>query len=141
MLLVDTNVLVDVLENDPAWADWSVRQLRAQAQVHELFINPVIYAELSLAFDSVEALDSEIENMGLQVYELPRPALFLAGRALVKYRRRGGFRTNVLADFFIGAHAAVLNCGILTRDGRRYRTYYPRITLVEPKGDAAPRIR
>ena len=141
MLLVDTNVLLDVLENDPAWADWSIRQLRAHAQVHELFINPVIYAELSLAFDSVEALDSEVENMGLQVHELPRPALFLAGHALVKHRCGGGLRTNVLADFFIGAHAAVLNCGILTRDGRRYRTYYPRVTLVEPQADAAPRSR
>ncbi len=141
MLLVDTNVLIDVFENDPDWADWSIRQLRAQAQVHELFINPVIYAELSLAFDSVEALDSEIENMGLKVRELPHPALFLAGRAFVKYRRGGGLRTNVLADFFIGAHAAVLNCGILTRDGRRYRTYYPRVALVEPNEGAAPRSR
>ena len=141
MLLVDTNVLVDVLENDPAWADWSVRQLRAQAQVHELLINPVIYAELSLAFDSVEALDTVVANMGLKVHELPRPALFLAGRAFVKYRRGGGLRTNVLADLFIGAHAAVLNCGILTRDSRRYRTYYPRVTLIEPNGSTAPRTR
>lgn len=109
MLLIDTNVLVDVVEDDPAWADWSVRQLRAQAQVHELFINPVIYSELSLAFDSVKALDEVIENMGLSFKELPRPALFLAGRAFMKYRREGGTRTNVLADFFIGAHAAVLS--------------------------------
>lgn len=135
MLLVDTNVLLDVLEDDPAWADWSVRQLRAQAQVHELFINPVIYSELSLAFDSVKAVDEAIEGMGLGLHELPRPALFLAGRAFVKYRREGGTKTNVLPDFFIGAHAAVLSCGILTRDGRRYRSYFPRVSLVAPVED------
>lgn len=132
-MLVDTNVLVDVLEDDPAWADWSIRQLRAQAQVHDLLINPVIYSELSLAFESVEALDKVIENLGLGFQEIPRPALFLAGRAFVKYRREGGAKANVLADFFIGAHAAVLGCGILTRDARRYRNYFPRVALVAPE--------
>ena len=132
MLLVDTNVLVDVLEDDPAWADWSVRQLRAQSQVHELLINPVIYAELSLTFDSFQALDDAIEGMGITVKELPRPALFLAGKAFVKYRRGGGSKGNVLADFFIGAHAAVLGCPILTRDARRYRGYFPSVLLIVP---------
>ena len=132
MLLVDTNVLVDVLEDDPAWADWSVRQLRAQSQVHELLINPVIYAELSLTFDSFQALDDAIEGMGITVKELPRPALFLAGKAFVKYRRGGGSKGNVLADFFIGAHAAVLGCPILTRDARRYRGYFPTVVLIVP---------
>lgn len=132
MLLVDTNVLLDVVEDDPTWAVWSIRQLRAQAQVHELIINPVIYAELSLAFESVEAVDQCIEGMGLRVDDLPRPALFLAGRAFVKYRREGGAKANVLADFFIGAHAAVVDCAILTRDGRRYRNYFPRVSLIGP---------
>ena len=136
MLLVDTNVLVDLFEDDPHWADWSLRQLRAQAQVHQLFINPVIYAEVSLAFDSVNELDETIERIGLRIDEVPRPALFLAGRAFLKYRRARGTRTNVLADFFIGAHASVLGCGILTRDGRRYRNYFPRVPLVTP--DEAP---
>jgi predicted nucleic acid-binding protein len=131
-MLVDTNVLLDVLEDDPAWSDWSIRQLRAQAQVHELFINPVIYSELSLAFDSVKAMDEAVESIGLSYQELPSPALFLAGRAFVKYRREGGTKANVLTDFFIGAHAAVLSCGILTRDGRRYRNYFPRVPLVTP---------
>lgn len=133
MLIVDTNVLLDVLENDAQWAEWSVRQLRAQAQVHELFINPVIYSELSLAFDSVKAMDDIIEGMGLGFQELPRPALFLAGRAFVKYRREGGTKANVLTDFFIGAHAAVQSCGILTRDGRRYRNYFPTVMVVTPE--------
>ena len=130
---MDTNVLVDVLEDDPDWADWSVRQLRAQSQVHELLINPVIYAELSLTFDSVQSLDDAIEGMGIIVKELPRPALFLAGKAFVKYRRGGGSKGNVLADFFIGAHAAVLGCSILTRDARRYRSYFPSVSLLTPQ--------
>lgn len=132
MVLVDTNVLVDVLEDDPAWADWSVRQLRAQAQVHELIINPVIYSELSLAFESVQALDDAIDDMGVDLKEMPRPALFLAARAFVKYRRGGGGKANVLANFFIGAHAAVIGCAILTRDSRRYRGYFPRVRLILP---------
>lgn len=132
MLLVDTNVLIDVLEDDPAWADWSLRQLRAQSQVHELLINPVIYAELSLAFDAVEALDEAVDGMGLVLQPVPKPALFLAGKAYMRYRRAGGSKSNVLADFFIGAHAAVLGCAILTRDARRYRNYFPSVGLVLP---------
>jgi predicted nucleic acid-binding protein len=132
VLLVDTNVLIDVLEDDPSWADWSIRQLRAQAQVHELVINPIIYAELSLLFDSVASADKAIDSMGLVFAELPRPALFLAGRAHVKYRQGGGTKNNVLADFFIGAHAAVTGCGILTRDDRRYRNYFPTVALITP---------
>jgi len=133
MILVDTNVLLDVLENDPVWADWSLRQLRTQSQAHDLAVNPVIYAELSLAFNSVDSLDAALEGMGLIVRELPRAALFLAGRAFVKYRREGGSKSNVLSDFFIGAHAAVERWGILTRDARRYRNYFPTVALVTPE--------
>lgn len=132
MLLVDTNVLIDVLEDDPEWADWSIAQLRAQSKVHPLAINPIIYAELSLAFTKVEALDKAIENLGLTISELPRPALFLAGKAFTQYRRQGGKANNVLADFFIGAHAAVLGCPLLTRDARRYQTYFPSVVLITP---------
>lgn len=132
MLLVDTNVLVDVLEDDPEWADWSISQLRAQSKVHPLAINPVIYAELSLTFSTVEALDKTLEGLDLALMELPRPALFLAGKAFVHYRRQGGKKSNVLADFFIGAHAAVLKCPLLTRDARRYQTYFPSVVLITP---------
>lgn len=132
MLLVDTNVLVDVLEDDPAWADWSIGRLRAQSKIHPLVINPIIYAELSLTFSKVEALDQTIESMGLILKELPRPALFLAGKAFVLYRRKGGKKSNVLADFFIGAHAAVLGCPLLTRDAQRYRSYFPSVELITP---------
>lgn len=132
MILVDTNVLIDAFEDDPTWANWSISQLRAQAQVHELIINPVIYSELTLAFNSPDALDEALQQMGITLKELPRPALFLAGRAFVKYRRGGGSRTNVLADFFIGAQAAILGCGILTRDAKRYRNYFPTVPLITP---------
>lgn len=133
MLLVDTNVLVDVLESDPDWAGWSLRQLQAQSQVHDLVINPIIYAEVSLAFDSVAALDGVLVGMQIAVEEIPRPALFLAGRAFVKYRRSGGTKSNVLPDFFIGAHAAVLGCGILTRDARRYTQHFKTVPLITPE--------
>lgn len=132
MLLVDTNVLVDILEDEPEWADWSIGQLRAQSKIHPLAINPVIYAELSLTFSTVEALDKAIENLGMAVLELPRPALFLAGKAFVCYRRQGGKKNNVLADFFIGAHTAVLGCPLLTRDTRRYQNYFPSVNLITP---------
>ena len=132
MLIVDTNVLVDVLEDDPDWAEWSIGQLRAQAQVHQLVINPIIYAELSLAFATVEALDAVIDQMRLTVADVPRPALFLAGHAFLRYRRAGGPKSNVLSDFFIGAHAAVARCRLLTRDVQRYRAYFPTVELIAP---------
>jgi predicted nucleic acid-binding protein len=133
MLLVDTNVLVDVLEDDPEWADWSIGQLRAQSQIHRLAINPIIYAELSLTFSTVEALDRAIEDLDLTMIEIPRPALFLASKAFVRYRRLGGTKQNVLADFFIGAHAAVSGYPVLTRDTARYATYFPTLSLVTPE--------
>ena len=132
MVLVDTNVLVDVLENDAQWADWSIAQLRAQARVHRLLINPVIYAELSLTFSTVQLQDQTLADMGLDLVELPRPALFLAGKAFVRYRRQGGTRNNVLADFFIGAHAAVSGYTLLTRDARRYTSYFAGVRLITP---------
>lgn len=132
MLLVDTNVLIDVLEDDPQWADWSIDMLRRQSQVHRLAINPIIYAELSLTFSTVEALDEAVSGFGVDLRELPRPALFLAGKAFVAYRRTGGERKSVLADFFIGAHAAVEGWPILTRDPRKYRHYFPSVELLTP---------
>jgi hypothetical protein len=132
MLLVDTNVLVDVLEDDPEWADWSIGQLRAQSKIHRLAINPIIYSELSLTFSTVEALDRAIDDLGLTMIEIPRPALFLAGKAFVRYRRQGGKKQNVLADFFIGAQAAVSRYPILTRDTRRYSSYFTDVKLIAP---------
>ncbi|NWG76288.1 MAG: type II toxin-antitoxin system VapC family toxin [Rubrivivax sp.] len=132
MLLVDTNVLVDVLQNDPLWADWSIAQMRAQARLHALAINPIIYAEISLSFSTIEALDDVVRTLGLELRDLPRPALFLAAKAYVQYRRRGGSRGQVLPDFFIGAHAAVEGWPLLTRDARRFRTYFPTLQVLAP---------
>ena len=131
-MLVDTNILVDVLENDADWADWSVAQLQAQSKVHRLVINPIIYSELSLTFSSAEELDEVLDGMKLPVLEMPKPALFLAGKAFVQYRRSGGAKNNVLGDFFIGAHAAVSDLPLLTRDTRRYKNYFPSVKLVTP---------
>lgn len=132
MLLVDTNVLVDVLQNDPQWADWSIAQLRAQAKLHALVINPIIYAEMSLSFSTLEALDEVVSTMELELREIPRPALFLAARAYAQYRRRGGSKRQVLPDFFIGAHAAVEGWPLLTRDASRFKTYFPTLEVMAP---------
>jgi predicted nucleic acid-binding protein len=135
MLLVDTNVLVDVLVDDPQWAQWSIGQLRAQSKIQRLAINPIIYAELSLTFTTVEALEQTLHDLGLVLIEMPRAALFLAGKAFLRYRRQGGTKSNVLGDFFIGAHAAVSGHPVLTRDTRRYTAYFPSVVLVAPGHD------
>jgi predicted nucleic acid-binding protein len=133
--LVDTNVLFDVITDDPIWADWSVRQLEIQALQEQLIVNPVVYAELSVSFDRLEEVDAFLDGTGIDVADIPRSALFLAGKAFQTYRARGGPRTGVLPDFFIGAHAVVEDVGLLTRDARRYRSYFPSIRLITP-GDA-----
>ena len=135
MPLVDTNVLLDLFTNDPIWADWSTRQLRILSAREALIINAVVYAELSVGYDRVEALDAVLATISVELVEIPRAALFLAGRAFQTYRARGGSRTGVLPDFFIGAHAAVARVALLTRDARRYRSYFPTITLIT-QGDA-----
>ena len=132
MVLVDTNVLLDLFTADKDWADWSEFQLRAYAQVHRLLINPLIYAETSLAFDSPKLTDDALAVLGVDVAELPREALFLAGHAHVHYRRQGGAKAKTLTDFFIGAHAAVNDLILLTRDAARYRDYFPTVKLISP---------
>jgi hypothetical protein len=132
VILVDTNVIFDVLENDSKWFEWSSRQMRNQSRVHELLINPVIYAELAPGFASQRNLDQRLEIMDIGFSEISKPALFIAGVAHRYYRNAGGPRQSILADFFIGAHAAVLGCAILTRDVRRYQAYFPRVPLISP---------
>ena len=132
MVLVDTCVLLDVLQDDPQWATWSMAQMRAQAQLHALVINPVVYAELSAAFSTMEALDEALAQMQLAIQPIPKPALFLAGKAFLSYRRRGGTKTQVLPDFFIGAHAAVQGWPLLTRDPQRFRRAFSSLTLLTP---------
>jgi predicted nucleic acid-binding protein len=133
MILVDTNVLLDVVEDDPQWADWSQAQLEAASLSDRLAINPVIYSELSIAFARVEELERLLGEAGLAVEEIPREALFLAGKAFVEYRRRKGKKQGVLPDFYIGAHAAVMQWPLLTRDAGRYRGYFPTVRLITPE--------
>lgn len=130
MILVDTNVLLDVFQADPRWADWSERQLEAASFRAKLCINPVVYAEASVTFQEIETFEAAIRVLGLAVVETPREALFLAGKAYLQYRRRRGGRSGVLPDFLIGAHAAVTGVPILTRDAGRYRTYFPGVELI-----------
>ena len=131
-VLVDTNVLVDALTTDPAWAEWSTRQLAAAADRSTLVINPIVYTELSIGFPTIEALDGALEPHPLEREPLPYAAAFVAGRAFLEYRRRGGLRTSPLPDFYIGAHAAVAGYRLLTRDARRYRAYFSRLELIAP---------
>lgn len=132
MVLVDTNVILDVIEDDEVWAEWSQGQMDAIAMREDLTINPVIYAELSLAFARIEELEAFVASAEFRLLETPREALFLAGKAFLAYRKQGGTRTGVLPDFFIGAHAAVMDLPLLTRDSARYRTYFPDIQLIAP---------
>ena len=130
MVLVDTNVLLDIVQDDPDWGDWSQQQLEAASLRGPLAINAVIYAELSMAYERIEDVDRVVQQTGLHELTIPREALFLAGKAFLQYRRRRGGRTGVLPDFFIGAHAAVTGTPILTRDVRRYRTYFPTVEIL-----------
>jgi predicted nucleic acid-binding protein len=130
MILVDTNVLLDVLQDDPQWAEWSQQQLETVSLTDSLAINAVIYSELSMAFERIEDLDAVIAEASLTLEPIPREALFLAGKVFLDYRRRQGAKQGVLPDFYIGAQAAVNGWPILTRDVGRYRSYFPTVRLV-----------
>lgn len=130
--LVDTNVLLDIVTDDPKWAAWSLRQLDLVVAGGRLAINDVIYAELSVRFDLIEQLDAVLDDFRAELLPIPRPALFLAAKAFNSYRQAGGGRTGILPDFFIGAHAAVTQLPLLSRDARRYRSYFPEVELIAP---------
>jgi predicted nucleic acid-binding protein len=132
MTLVDSNVLLDVVTDSQTWADWSQTQLERAALHGPLVINSVIYAEISTRYATLDAVDSMLIDLNIDVAMTPRSALFLAGKAYLRYRAAGGLRTGVLADFFIGAHAAVEELPLLTRDSRRYRHYFPTVILITP---------
>ena len=133
MTLVDTNVILDLVTNDPDWSGWSIAQLEEAALKGPLCINDVVYAELSVRYARIEDLEAMLDDAAIEVARTPRDALFLAGKVFVQYRKSGGARTGVLPDFFIGAHAAVSGLPLLTRDGGRYRTYFPRMALIAPE--------
>jgi len=132
VILVDTNILIDIASGDENWAEWSINALADAMSRGPLAINAIIYSEFSLGFSTEAACDAEIARFDLLFLDLPRAAGFRAGRAFRDYRRRGGARSSALPDFFIGAQASVLGVPILTRDLGRYRTYFPEVELVAP---------
>lgn len=132
-ILVDTNVILDLFLDDPVWANWSETVLTQYSVDGALYINPIIYAELSIGFTRIEEMEEAISRAGFEMLALPKEALFLAGKVFLRYRQSGGTRPLPLPDFFIGAHAAVLNIPLMTRDGRRYRTYFPTLQWVTPE--------
>ena len=132
MVLVDTNVLLDVFLDDPEWSRWSIDALASANARGQLAINAVIYAEVAIAFAGIEELEQALSKAAVAWEPIPREALFLAGKAFLNYRKRHGAKSNVLPDFFIGAHAAVAEAPILTRDIGRYRSYFPTVDLIAP---------
>ena len=131
-VLVDSNVILDVFLNDLKWADWSESKLEEYSDHTSLYINSIIYSEISIGFELIEDLESAISKAGFQPLEIPKEALFLAGKAYIKYKRRKGVKRTPLPDFFIGAQAAVLNLELLTRDVTRYQSYFPTVKLITP---------
>ncbi|MBK5293890.1 MAG: type II toxin-antitoxin system VapC family toxin [Acidobacteriia bacterium] len=132
-VLVDSNVLLDIATDDPNWSDWSGRALAESAEHATLFINPIIYAEVSIGYTTIEALDAALPAMLYQREPLPWEAGFLAGKSFLQYRRRGGLRTSPLPDFYIGAHAAIGRLALLTRDAARYVSYFPKVQILAPE--------
>jgi hypothetical protein len=129
---VDSSVVLDVLTDDPAFYAASFACLVQWGSTHNLCIDPIVYAEVSVGFRRIEDLDDAIDGVGLAIRSVPRPALFLAGKAFESYRRRGGTKTSPLPDFLIGAHAAVEGAPLLTRDPARVRAAYPRLRIIDP---------
>lgn len=131
-ILVDSNVILDVFLNDLVWGDWSESKLEQYSYQSSLYINSIIYSEISIGFKLIEDLESAISKAGFHILEIPKEALFLAGKAYMKYKRRSGTKSTPLPDFFIGAQAAVMNLDLLTRDVSRYKSYFTTVKLISP---------
>ena len=131
-VFIDSNILLDVLTEDPKWFEWSSAALAAAADRHRLVINAVVYAEVSVRFSRIEDLEAALPPQLIEREAIPFEAAFLAGKCFQTYRQRGGARTSPLPDFFIGAHAAVAGYDLMTRDVGRYKTYFPRLTIIHP---------
>ncbi len=131
-ILVDSCVLLDIFTDDPDWADWSEKMLIMYSQTNTLYINSIIYTEVSIGFNNIEEVELAVKEAGVKVLEIPREALFLAGKTFLKYKRNKGTKSSTLPDFFIGAHAIVSSFNVLTRDIAKYKTYYPNLKLITP---------
>ncbi|MBT8365132.1 MAG: PIN domain-containing protein [Deltaproteobacteria bacterium] len=132
-ILVDSNIILDVFLDDPSWAEWSESNLEKFSSITKLFINPVVYSEVSIGFKRIEELESALNRAGFQMLEFPKEALFLAGKAFLEYRKKRGTKRSPLPDFYIGAQAAIFEMDLITRDVSRYRTYFPTVKLISPK--------
>lgn len=137
-ILVDSNIILDIFLNDPNWADWSETTLEKYSQQAVLCINSIIYSEVSIGFVQIEDLEAAMAKAGFQMLEIPKEALFLAGKVYLKYKKRKGIKRTPLPDFYIGAQAAVLHLDLMTRDISRYRTYFPNVTLISPHSQHLP---
>ena len=132
-MLIDSNVILDIFEDDPVWGAWSEAQLEYFSAFEPLYINPVIYAEVSIGFEQIEELEDAVNECGFSMLEIPKYALFRAGKAFIAYRKRGVSKLSPLPDFFIGAHAEISGLTLITRDATRYATYFPTVRLISPK--------
>ena len=136
MILVDSNIILDIVTDDSGWASWSQMNLDRAALTGPLLINGIIYAEVSARFESIEVFDDTLAILGIALDPIPRAGLFLAAKVYRRYRRAGGTRAGILSDFFISAHAAAKDCALLTRDPFRYRHYFPTVQLIIPELNA-----
>lgn len=134
---MDSNILLDIATNDPKWGKWSGKIIAECAERTTLILNPIIYAEVSVGFATIESLNAALPSSLYRREALPWEAGFLAGKSFLEYKRRGGIRTAPLPDFYIGAHAAIEDLVLLTRDSRRYRTYFPTVALLSPSPTSA----
>ena len=131
-IFLDSCVLLDLFTNDPHWGDWSENILEQYGRTNTLYINSIVYTEVSVGFTRIEEFESTISNLGIKVLEIPREALFLTGKIFLEYRRNKGTKRSPLPDFFIGAHALVANFELITRDVGKFSTYFPELTLIHP---------
>jgi predicted nucleic acid-binding protein len=131
-VLVDSNVLLDVATSDPSWGAWSSRMLEDAGDHAVLVINPLVYAEVSIGFPTIEDVEAALPADLYRREALPWEAAFLASKCFLDYRRAGGTKRSLLPDFYIGAHAAIAGYRLLTRDAARYRTSFPKLELISP---------
>ena len=131
-VFVDSCILLDLFTDDLNWANWSENILDKYSQTNTLYINSIVYTEVSIGFNKIEELEKAIEQLGIKVLEIPREALFLTGKAFLRYRRNKGTKNSPLPDFFIGAHASVSSFDLITRDLTKFKTYFPQVKLIHP---------
>ena len=131
-VFVDSCILLDLFTDDPNWADWSENILDKYSQTNTLYINSIVYTEVSIGFNKIEEVETAISQLGIKVLEIPREALFLTGKVFLKYRKNKGTKNLPLPDFFIGAHAIVSKFDLITRDSIKYKTYFPQLKLIHP---------